>query len=115
MPRIDENKCRLTNHNSSHSPAEFNRLACATCYDLLSYVFDNFDKEFFLSDNGYLKSESNETLDLNLFDHVKLLNEKMNSSVEFKKWNDCCQAAKSCCSNVMTNLSIGNFFVFLFF
>ena len=112
MLKIDENKCRLTNRNSSHNSAEFNRLACASCYDYMSYVFADFDKEFILTDNGYLQSDFNETLDLNLDDHVKTLNERMNSTVLFRKWSECCQAAKKCCSNVMSNLNLGYFTFF---
>lgn len=101
---IKENKCRLTNHNSSLNTDDFNRLACAKCYENLKYVIDNFESKYYMVDNGYLFGDSTNytLLDLNDPDHQNQLKTTLNP-IEYTKWNDCCSEAKKCCSSVMSN------------
>ena len=101
----NENLCRLTNHINSKSIADFNRLACAKCYELLQFVFKDFNEksDFNMTENGYLASinDPNHFLDVNEPEDFDLLKSTLDT-LEFKKWNDCCNEAKSCCSNVMS-------------
>jgi len=100
-----ENGCRLTNFNRSESRDDFSRLACAKCYELLQYVFKDFNlrSEYNMTNDGYLVSIYNETqiLDLNQEKDVNIIKSNLDT-LEFKKWNECCNQAKLCCSNVMS-------------
>ena len=107
----NENSCRLTNYENSNSWESFNRLACAKCYELLQYVFKDFSSrfEYNMTEDGYLVSNYNynRTIDLNRDEDVEVLKNSLDN-LEFKKWNDCCMAAKKCCSNIMYSPIIGN-------
>lgn len=97
--------CRLTNFNTSQSSASFNRLACAKCYELLQYVFKDFNSksEYNMTNDGYLISVYNSTqvLDLSQEKDADIMKGYLDP-LEFKKWDSCCSEAKLCCSNVMS-------------
>ena len=105
---IAENRCRLTNYESSYNETEFNRLACSKCYDFLKFVFVDFHQDYYVDDNGLLNSQytNHTSLDLTKKEDVSFLKQIMPSN-EFRKWSACCDEAKKCCSNVMSNLSLG--------
>jgi len=108
---IVENQCRLTNYDSSYNQTDFNRLACSKCYDFLKFVFIDFHQEFYVNEDGFLKSHytNHTSLDLSRSDDVSFLKEVMHSN-EFSKWSACCEEAKKCCSTVMSNLSLGTLY-----
>lgn len=100
---LNESFCRLTNFNTSASKSDFNRLACAKCYELLQYVFKDFRSNFNMTKEGYLISDDPYVeLDVNNEKDLDILKATFHDNLEFKKWNDCCIEAKSCCSNVMS-------------
>lgn len=104
---IQQNQCRLTNHNNSLTKSDFNRLACAHCYSYLYLVFHDFKDKFYVTTNGYLESlyDNSTIIDLNSLNDTQTFKENIDP-FEFSKWNACCQEAKKCCSDIMSNSSM---------
>lgn len=101
---MNENKCRMTNHANLLNVTEFNRLACSKCYEFLKYIFIDFHEMYSVESDGYLVSlaNNNTLLDLNDLNDVNHIKNSLHS-IEYSKWNDCCNEAKKCCTNVMAN------------
>ena len=88
------NECRMTKEGSM-SQSAFNLISCIQCYNLLAYVFPNFEPRLNTQLNTFYSVEIGRDLDLN--SDMSLFKNSMHD-MEFNKWNDCCREAKICCN-----------------
>lgn len=78
--------CRMTNHEPMN-PENFNIIAQIYCFNYLKYVFHTFVP------NAYNLSIP--------IDEIQLRTQ-LNNELIFNKWKQCSDAARSCCSNVLS-------------
>lgn len=98
-------QCRLSRFGS-FPPKTFNRLSCANCYNLLTYVFPGSRLNFNVTYSGYLSSDTTNLDPTNADDILNIKNSMQ--QVEFDKWRTCCESAQLCCSKIMVDSYINN-------
>lgn len=88
------NECRMTKEGIM-SQSKFNLMSCVQCYNLLGYVFPNFEPKLNTESNTFYSDELGRELSPKY--DMKLFQNSMRD-IEFSKWNDCCREAENCCN-----------------